>query len=146
MVTKFGRAAVLAGALFFIAFGGWALLLPRSFFERVATWPPFNDHLMRDAGAFQLGIGIGLAAALLPLSGTVAALVGATAAAILHTVSHVVDYGDGGRSSDPYTLGIVALVLGVALFTEIRSVIVSPRHRDRPGRGAPNEPNGAPSP
>lgn len=121
MVTKFGRAGVSVGALFFIVFGGWALLVPRSFFEQVATWTPYNDHLIRDVGAFQLGIGIGLAAALLRASARLAALIGATAAAVLHTVSHVVDYGEGGRSSDPYILGVIALVLCVSLFAEIRS-------------------------
>jgi hypothetical protein len=50
-----------------------------------------------------------------------APLIGAAVAALLHVVSHVVDYGEGGRSSDPYALGVIAVIVCVALFAEVRS-------------------------
>jgi hypothetical protein len=121
MRTRIGRAGASVAALYFVVFGAWALLLPRSFFDRIATWPPFNEHLIHDAGALQLGIGVGLAAALLRNWSRLAPLIGAAVATLLHVVSHVVDYGEGGRSSDPYALGAVAVIVCVAVFAEIRS-------------------------
>ena len=118
MQTTIGRVATWAGAIFFILSGAWALVDPSSFYDQVAPWPPYNEHLVHDAGVFQLGIGTSLAALLVGTRGTLAVLAGAAAAAVLHVVSHVVDYGDGGRSTDPYVLGVVALVLLAALFIE----------------------------
>jgi hypothetical protein len=121
MRTRIGRAGASVAALYFVVFGCWALLLPRSFFDRIATWPPFNEHLILDAGTLQLGIGIGLAVALMRRWSRLAPLIGAAVAALLHVVSHVVDYGEGGRSSDPYALGVIAVIICVALFAEVRS-------------------------
>jgi hypothetical protein len=121
MQTTIGRLATGAAAIFFCLSGAWALVDPSSFYDQVAHWPPYNEHLVHDAGVFQLGIGVSLAALLVGMRGTVAVLAGAAAAAVLHVVSHVVDYGDGGRSTDPYVLGVVALVLLVALFIEGRA-------------------------
>jgi hypothetical protein len=64
-----------------------------------------NRHLTRDVGAFQVGLGVSLGAVLVGMKGIPAVLAGAASAAVLHVVSHVVDYGDGGRSSDPFVLG-----------------------------------------
>lgn len=121
MQTTIGRVATGAGAIFFFLSGAWALVNPSSFYDQVAPWPPYNEHLVHDAGVFQLGIGVSLAALVVGMRGTLAVLAGAAAAAVLHVVSHVVDYGEGGRSTDPYVLGVVALVLLVALFIEGRA-------------------------
>jgi hypothetical protein len=94
---------------------------PSSFYDQIAAWPPYNEHLIRDAGAFQLGIGVGLATLLVGIRGRLAVIAGAAAGAILHVISHVVDVGEGGRSSDPYVLGLLAIVLVVALPAEWRS-------------------------
>jgi hypothetical protein len=121
MITTTGRVATALGAVFFVAFGAWAFIAPSSFHEQIAAWPPYNEHLIRDTGVFQLGIGIGLAFVLAGVMGRIAVLAGAAAGAVLHTISHVVDFGEGGRSSDPYVLGVLAVVLAVALFAEWRS-------------------------
>jgi hypothetical protein len=118
MRTKVGRAGALIGALFFLVFGAWAFIDPGSFYDRVATWPPYNEHLIHDVSAFQSGLGIGLAAMLAGMVGTRAVLAGAAGAAVLHVVSHVIDYGDGGRSTDPYLLAVVALALVIAFAAE----------------------------
>lgn len=47
---------VLVGVAPFLVGGVWAFLWPHSFYESVATFPPFNLHLFHDVGAFQLGI------------------------------------------------------------------------------------------
>lgn len=121
MQTTFGRVAAGIDAISFLVFGAWALVAPTSFFDQLAAWPPYNRHFIHDIGVFQLGIGVALAAGLSRMRGALAALAGGAVAAFLHVVSHIVDYDDGGRSSDPYVLGIFALLLVVAFFVESRS-------------------------
>jgi hypothetical protein len=106
----------LAG-LFLVALGVWAMVDPLSFYEQLATFPPYNKHLFHDVGAFQIGLG---AVLLLPLVMKDMALLALTAVglgAALHAVSHVIDRDLGGKTSDPYLLGAFALVLivGAAL-------------------------------
>jgi peptidoglycan/LPS O-acetylase OafA/YrhL len=119
--TTTGRVGCGIGAVFFLVFGAWAFWAPSSFHDQVAAWSPYNEHLIRDAGAFQLGIGVALAALLVGIRGTLAALGGAAAGAVLHVISHVIDFGEGGRSGDPYVLAVLAVVLIVALVAEGRS-------------------------
>jgi uncharacterized membrane protein len=117
----------LAG-LFFVVVGVWALVDPQSFYDQVATFPPYNAHLFHDVGAFQVGLG---AALLLPIAMTDAALVGLTAVGVgaaLHAVSHIIDRDLGGRSTDPIALSAFAAVVlvGAAL-----------RNRELRGRRTP---------
>ena len=79
-----------AAGLLLLATGLWAFAAPRSFFESVATYPPFNKHLLHD-----LGLG-----ALPPLlTSTFAAL------------AHWLDRELGGSATDPWYLSAFALVL-----------------------------------
>jgi hypothetical protein len=108
-------------ALGFLLLGAWAFLAPRSFFDTVATFEPYNLHLLHDLGAFQLAIGASLLAALLWSDGLTVALTGATVGAVVHDVSHFMDRDLGGRSSDPWALGLLAVLLLVALALRIRA-------------------------
>ena len=101
--------------------GAWAFLAPRSFYDNVATFEPYNLHLLHDLGAFQLAIGASLLAALLWSDGLTVALAGATVGAVVHDVAHFMDRDLGGRSSDPWTLGLLAVLLLVALALRIRA-------------------------
>lgn len=120
--------AVLAG-VFFATLGLWALLAPRSFYETVATWPPYNRHLLHDVGAFQVGLGSTLLLAVWrPHLTLAAALAGVGIGSLLHFASHVVDHGLGGQPSiDLPSLSILALVLLLA------AVVSLTRSRVRPG-------------
>lgn len=102
---------MMLGAVFFVAFGMWAFFAPRSFFANVASWNPYNQHFLRDAGSFQIGLGVALAVSFTSARGSVVALSGAASAAIFHALSHIVDSGEGGRTSDPYVLTALALLL-----------------------------------
>jgi hypothetical protein len=53
----FVRAVVLLTGSIMLALGFWAFFAPRSFAEQIATFPPYNHHLLHDLGAFQIGIG-----------------------------------------------------------------------------------------
>lgn len=114
---RFARAAAALGALAFLPFGLWAMVAPRSFFEQLAEFHPYNQHFVQDIGAFQLGIGAVLALAVLRpgLDTLTTALVGSGVGAAAHVVSHVIGHDLGGTpSSDIPLFGVVAVVLLVA--------------------------------
>jgi hypothetical protein len=60
------RAGLLVLAATALLPGVWGTLWPRSFFDDfpgagsawVAAFPPYNEHLVRDVGAFYLGFGV----------------------------------------------------------------------------------------
>jgi hypothetical protein len=111
----------VVAALSFLVLGAWAFLAPRSFYDNIATFEPYNLHLLHDLGAFQLAIGASLLAALLWRDGLSVALAGATVGAVVHDVSHFMDRDLGGRSSDPWALGLLAVLLLAALALRIRA-------------------------
>lgn len=102
--------AVVAG-LFLVALGLWAFFATRSFYDSIATYPPYNRHLLHDIGAFQLGLGATLIIASAWANALGAALAGNAVAAVMHEAAHVWDRDLGGRSSDPYFLAVVAVVI-----------------------------------
>lgn len=84
-----------------------AFLAPGAFYDLLAPYPPENEHLSKDLGAWQIGLG---AAALIaarrpawrvPMLGVLALQYG------LHTVSHAIDVS----GSDPAWNGPAVLVL-----------------------------------
>jgi hypothetical protein len=127
MGPRFVRGVALLAAAFYTLFGAWALLSPRSFFESVATFPPYNEHLLHDVGAFQLGLGAALFAALALRRTLVAALVGVAVASVLHAGAHAVDAHLGGRPSDPWVLGLLAALVVLALVVAWRGEEPAPR-------------------
>ncbi len=64
-------ARLLAGivGLFYIVSGLWAVADPTGFAGSVATFSPFNRHLLHDTGAFSTGLGLALTQALVTRSG-----------------------------------------------------------------------------
>ena len=105
--------AVLSGAFLF-ASGLWAMVAPEAFFEAAATFEPFNAHLLRDVGAFMLGLGavLLLAAAKPTVEALAVALCGAGIGTAAHTLSHVVDRDLGGTPAvDIPVWGVLSLVL-----------------------------------
>jgi hypothetical protein len=122
--TAAGRLAIvcaLVGALLFAVGGVWALAAPHSFFDVIAPYPPYNRHLFHDVGAFQLGIAAALLAGLAGRNGLAAGLWGGAVGASAHAVSHWIDAGLGGHSTDPALITAVAVILVVGLFaTEMR--------------------------
>lgn len=114
-----------AGAVSFVGFGVWAMAVPRSFFERLATFEPYNQHLIQDIGAFQIGLGsVLLLAVLFPGAGALAVgLVGTGIGAGAHLVSHVVGRDLGGRPEVdiPVFAVLAAVLVGAGLFSWPRS-------------------------
>lgn len=119
-VSRSSRLTVVAaylGAGGFLPFGLWAMIAPRSFFENLAEFEPYNQHFIQDIGAFQLGLGaVLLVAALRPrMDGLAIALLGVGVGAAAHVVSHVVGRDLGGKpTTDIALFSMMALILLVA--------------------------------
>ncbi|HEV2108580.1 MAG TPA: hypothetical protein VGR16_09995 [Thermomicrobiales bacterium] len=110
----FARGVAIAGGIFFVALGVWAMIEPRSFFDTVATFEPYNRHFLQDIGAFQVGLGAVLLLAVVPasLSGLTVALIGVGVGAALHTVSHIAGHDLGGTpETDIPFFALVAVLL-----------------------------------
>ena len=103
--------AIVAG-IGYLALGAWAMADPRSFFDAIATFDPYNPHFVQDIGAFQIGLGVVLVLAASRAEGLAAALLGVGAGTAAHTVSHVIGRDLGGSpQTDIPTFGILAFAL-----------------------------------
>lgn len=121
--SQIAMAAAALGALLFLVPGIWAFFWPMSFYDNIATFPPYNRHLFHDLGAFQLGVGAALLAALFWTDALFVALLGGAVGMVMHAISHFFDHGLGGRDSDAWVLSLLALVvlIGLVLRTPARN-------------------------
>jgi len=114
--ARFVTLVLWLAGLFFLAPGIWAFVAPHSFYDQVATFPPYNRHLLHDIGAFQIGIGVALLLALRWSDAQFAVLSGAGAGASVHVISHIIDRdlgGDGGQTGVFAVLAVLLLVAAV---------------------------------
>jgi hypothetical protein len=123
--SGFVRAAVGVFGVTMIVLGLWAWLAPASFAELVDF--PIHVHFLHDAGVFQIGIGVGLLAALFVRDALVVVLLGFLVANTLHTVNHGIDLALGGHVGDLPALASLSVLAAIALYLRVRQV--------RPGRG-----------
>ena len=112
----FPRVAAAIGGFVLLVFGGWAMVAPRSFFDAIAAFDPYNAHFIQDIGAFQLGLAATLVlAAFITQDALTAALVGVGVGALAHVVSHFLSLDSGGNPQlDIPSLSILAVLLLVA--------------------------------
>jgi hypothetical protein len=114
---RFPRAVAIVVGIVLVAIGAWAMVDPRSFFNAVAAFQPYNQHLLQDVGAFQIGLGAVLLLAALPgrTDSLAVALLGVGVGTALHTLSHVVGRDLGGNpQTDIPGLGVMSLLLLLA--------------------------------
>ena len=116
------RIAAVAGAAIFGLAGAWAFLAPRSFYDTIATWPPYNGHFIHDLGAFQLGLAVALVAALLHKDALMTVLVGAATAGLVHFAAHLEDRSLGGRPTDPLTICAIAFLMAIGALLRWREL------------------------
>jgi hypothetical protein len=88
--------------------GLWAFVAPRSFYDAVATFPPYNIHFIHDIGAFTIGVGVVLALAVRGWSAMRAAFIGSGVGATVHFVSHVIDYDLKPSPADLVFFAVIA--------------------------------------
>lgn len=119
------RVVAAAAGAFLAGSGIWAMAAPRSFFDAVATFEPYNRHFLLDLGAFQIGLGavLLLAAARPRIDGLVCALLGVGAGSAAHVLSHAVTTGEGGSpGTDIPTFSIITVLLMTAGMARWRQV------------------------
>ena len=124
MIRRFAPALAWAATAFWLVSGAWAFLAPRSFYDRLATFPPYNVHFVHDIGALSIGLGLTIALVLAMAdrwhparSVLVAVGIGST----LHVLSHVLDYDSKPSVTD---------LLGLGLFTAMTFAAAAGFDRD----------------
>lgn len=120
-IDRFARAIAGLGLVFWMGSGVWAFLAPRSFYDNLAEYPPYNEHLFHDIGAFSIGIGSFVVFALLRWTPLQVALGGVAVASVLHALAHIIDHGEGGKSSDALNLSIFGLLMVAAAIATHRA-------------------------
>ena len=91
-------------------------------------FPPCNEHLIHDVGAFQIGIGVTALLALIRIDAPTVFLGRSLVGASFYAADHVADGHLGGHSEDVIGLGLLAVlaVLGLALTFGGRQIFVNP--------------------
>jgi hypothetical protein len=112
-------AALMICGLTMLGFGLWAFLSPDSFGAFI-NYAPYNEHLMRDVGAFQLGIGATVLLTLRWRDAIIVALVGYVVASAFNTLSHYLDREVGGHATDLPTFAALTLIGIVGLWLHVR--------------------------
>jgi hypothetical protein len=117
IAPRLARVVAWAGVVFTVGSGVWAFAAPRSFYDNIATFEPYNRHFLHDIGAFTIGLGAVMLFALETRWDALrVALAGLAVASVVHVISHAVDSDLGGRDTDLPGLTVVALLflLGAA--------------------------------
>lgn len=122
---RFPKTVAAIGGFVFLTFGVWAISAPQSFFDRVASFEPFNQHFVQDLGAFQIGLGVTLLlAAFLATDALVVALIGTGIGAVAHVGSHLAGIDLGGTPGFDIpalsVLGVLLLVAGTIRWRSLR--------------------------
>jgi predicted anti-sigma-YlaC factor YlaD len=137
-----------AGLLYLLYVNGsvgiWATVAPRSFYDDfpgggrtwVSTDGPFNEHLIRDVGAWSLGLAVVVAIAAWTMSRPLILTAGTavTVAALPHAIYHA-RHADLIGSAVDQTISISLLFLSAA----IGAAVVVAELRDRSQPTAPPE-------
>lgn len=115
-MVRFARAAAWLVGFFWLGSGLWSFFAPQSFFDQLATFPPYNEHLLHDIGAFSIGLGAVIVFALLRMSALRSALLGVGVGSLFHVASHVIDYDQKPDPMDVVGLSLVAVLTLAAAF------------------------------
>ena len=112
-------AAVAALAASSLALGAWQALAPRSFYDAIGPFGPFNAHGLRDYATWSLAYGVVLVLALRRPAWVAPLLALGVAQAGLHTLNHVLDAGEADPRwvgvFDAVALGVTVVALGLVL-------------------------------
>jgi hypothetical protein len=112
---------ILVAALLSIGAGVWAVATPESF-AAYTEFEPYNEHFAHDIGAFLLGIGATLLAALVWHDGKAVALAGFLVGNTVHAANHWVDLQLGGHARDPWVFGALSVAVAMALVLRARQL------------------------
>lgn len=88
------RPLLLALGAYHLALGAFMVIAPRTFYDEIAAYPPYNDHFIRDISTFYLALGALLVVAAARRAWQVPLLVLALVQYALHVLNHVWDVSD----------------------------------------------------
>lgn len=113
---RISQVVALVAGVFFLAAGAAAFFAPAAFFDAAAAFEPYNEHFIRDIGAFQIGLGAVLLLAIRINDALVVALGGVGVGSWMHAVGHVLDRDLGGTPAVdiPFFAGLSVLLVAVA--------------------------------
>jgi peptidoglycan/LPS O-acetylase OafA/YrhL len=123
LLDRLGRIArplLMLFGVFWLGLGLWAFVAPKSFFDVLAEFEPYNRHFIHDVGSMQIGIGLGAIVAARTLRPLIAALVGLAGFQVMHVISHIVDRDLGGRPWFDIPSLSLAAVVGLAALAGAR--------------------------
>ena len=122
------RMAVLAVGALHLLSGLFMALAPRTFYDQLGTFPPFNAHYVRDLATWYVAFGVALLLAARRPAWQAPLLALVVVQYALHVVNHVLDVGDPRPEwKGPATVAALAL-LGAGLWWLQRRVSrTSPR-------------------
>lgn len=122
--SRWPRIVAALGAAGFVLTGLGAMLAPEAFYDAAATFPPYNQHLLQDIGAFNLGLGAALLLALRPRADALqVALAGGAVAATAHVASHAIGHDLGGTPLlDIPLFALTAVALAAAAWRRQRDM------------------------
>jgi uncharacterized protein YjeT (DUF2065 family) len=103
------KVVLVLGALSLLVPGVWAFVAPRNFASIAAPWASLGEHFLRDAGAFQMAIGVVVLAVLFWSDAIAIALAGVSVASLLHGISPGID-ADYAVAVSLVLLGVLAVV------------------------------------
>ena len=97
--------------VYHLALGVVMVIAPRTFFDEIAAYGPYNDHYIRDVASFYLALGAVLLVAVARTSWQVPLLVFALVQYGLHLLNHLWDVADGEPSwIGPVNVAPLALI------------------------------------
>ena len=108
------RPLVLAAGALHLAAGLFMAAAPRTFYDQVGTFPPFNAHYLRDLATWYVAFGVALLLAARRPAWQLPLLALAVVQYALHVVNHVIDIGAPEPAwKGPVTVVALALVAGL---------------------------------
>ena len=119
------RAVLLVAGLSQLLVGVWAFVDPGSFYDVVATYPPRNDHFLKDIGAWNIGLGLAAVIASRTPSWQRGMLAVLAVQYLLHAVSHAIDLD----VADSEAMGIFTFVTQAAVAILCAALFLTQRSR-----------------
>jgi hypothetical protein len=102
-------------ALVYLVPALWIVVAPHGFFDTIGPFGTYNAHYLGDAAAFQGGIGLALAAAVVWPQLRSGALLAALLATGLHTINHWIDVNNAHAGSNAGASDAIQLTIGTIL-------------------------------
>ena len=127
-MTRYATPVLVAFAVLQLLQGIWMVVDPRSFYDQVAAFGPYNPHGLRDMATMNLALGAVLLVAVAVPALRVGALAVAAAQFGLHTINHAVDVGLARTTA----MGVFDLV-SLAAITAVLAWLVVVEYRRTPG-------------